>query len=150
MPVPARVSLVTLGVRDVSAATAFYAALGWPSSGASTPEVTFFHTGGVVVALWGRADLAADAGLDLAGDGDGDGPAARGRIALAINVGSRAEVDDALAAAVAAGGTVARAAVATDWGGYNGYVADPDGHLWEIAHNPGWPLRPDGSVALPD
>jgi predicted lactoylglutathione lyase len=150
MPVPARVNLVTLGVRDVSAATAFYAALGWSSSGASTPEVTFFHTGGVVVALWGRDDLAADAGLGAAGSGEGDGDGARGRIVLAINVASRAEVDDALAAAVEAGGTVARAAEATDWGGYNGYVADPDGHLWEVAHNPGWPLRSDGSLALPD
>jgi predicted lactoylglutathione lyase len=143
--VPPRVSLVTLGVADVARAAAFYAALGWRASGASTPEVVFFHTGGVVVALWGEGDLAADGGA--AGQA-APAPGFRGS-ALAINLASAAEVDAALDAAVAAGGTLARPAQATDWGGYNGYFADPDGHLWEVAHNPFWPLRDDGSVELP-
>jgi predicted lactoylglutathione lyase len=145
MSFPARASLVTLGVADVQRSAAFYRALGWRASGASTDDVVFFHTGGVVVALWGLADLAADAGVAATVEAPGFTA-----VALAINVGSRDEVDDALAAAVAAGGRVTRAAEATNWGGYNGYVADLDGHLWEVAHNPGWPLREDGSVVLPD
>ena len=129
MTVPDRVTLITLGVADVAAATGFYEGLGWQRSGASTPDVTFFRTGGTVVALWGAEELAADAGLPGAGL---DRPAEHGRrrVVLAINVASPAEV--------------------TDWGGYNGYFADPDGHLWEVAHNPFWPLRDDGSVELPD
>jgi predicted lactoylglutathione lyase len=141
MPVSTAISLVTLGVADVSASTEFYERLGFALSPASVPnEVSFFGTAGCILALWGRAQLAADAGV-AAVDGRGG--------ALAINVGSPAEVDDALMLAKGCGATVTRAAQATDWGGYNGYFADLDGHLWEIAHNPFWPLDERGLPQLP-
>jgi catechol 2,3-dioxygenase-like lactoylglutathione lyase family enzyme len=142
MTVPARITLVTLGVADVARSTAFYEALGWRRSGASNDDVSFFHTAGPVLAVWGRTSLADDAAVPVAGDGF------RG-VAVAINMESPEVVDAALAAWVAAGGTVSKAPEHTDWGGYSGYVADPDGHLWEFAHNPGFPLRPDGTVELP-
>src|SRR3954447_14908768 len=139
MSIPAAVSLITLGVRDVAVATQFYEALGFPLSSASVPdEVSFFRTGGGVLAVWGVDDLRADAGAP-----PGAVPAFRG-VAQAINVADRDAVDAALRTAVAAGGRITRAAEATDWGGYNGYFADPDGHLWEIAHNPHWPLDARG------
>jgi hypothetical protein len=143
-PVPARVSLVTLGVADVARSTAFYTALGWPLSSASLPEeVSFFRTEGGLLAVWGVGNLAADAGAA--------GPVAAGfrGVALAINVEGEAAVDAALAAAERAGGTVARPATKTEWGGYSGYFADPDGHLWEVAHNPFWPIGADGRPQLP-
>jgi uncharacterized protein len=143
--VPARVSLVTLGVKDVPRSTAFYVALGWPLSSASiTGDVSFFKTSGGLLALWSEDSLAGDAGLP------GPPSADRRGQALAINVESREEVDSALAAAVAAGATLTRAALETDWGGYNGYFADLDGHLWEVAHNPFWPIGEDDRPALPD
>ena len=147
MTVPARANLVTLGVTDLQRATAFYQALGWPLSPASDPEeVSFFRLSNIVLALWGHDDLAADASLEPGPAG----PAARFRgVALAINVEGPTAVDIALAAAAAAGGELRKAGQATEWGGYSGYFADPDGHLWEVAHNPGWPLRPDGLVSLP-
>ena len=142
MAVHSAISLVTLGVADIEASTRFYAALGFPLSTASVPgEVRFFHTAGGILALWGRDELAADA--------DVPAPAASGAVSLAVNVASRGEVDAALADAVAAGARITRAATATDWGGYNGYFADPDGHLWEIAHNPHWPLDDRGLPQLP-
>jgi predicted lactoylglutathione lyase len=145
MPVPPRVSLVTLGVKDVARSTAFYVALGWPLSSASVPgDVSFFKTAGGLLALWNEDLLAEDAGLPSAPPAD-----RRGR-ALAINLESREEVDAALAAAVAAGGRITRAAQATDWGGYNGYFADLDGHLWEVAHNPFWPIGDHGRPTLPE
>ncbi|MCL4294010.1 MAG: VOC family protein [Acidimicrobiia bacterium] len=143
MTLPARVNLVTLGVADVARATAFYEALGWRRSRASEPAVTFFHTGGPVVALFGDADLAADAGMPAT-----PLPAFRG-VALAVNVADPAAVDRALDDAVAAGATLVKAATRADWGGYSGYFADPDGHLWEVAHNPGFPLDDDGAIVLP-
>jgi predicted lactoylglutathione lyase len=144
MTVPARVTLVTLGVSDVPRATAFYQALGWALSPASVAgEVSFFKLSNSVLALWGHDDLAADASASPTGV-----PAFRG-VALAINVEGRDEVDAALAAAVDAGGQLRTPAHPTEWGGYNGYFADPDGHLWEVAHNPGWPLGPDGLPVLP-
>jgi predicted lactoylglutathione lyase len=138
---PPRLSLVTLGVADVERATAFYRALGWDPSSASVPgEVTFFDTQGGLLALWGVAELAMDSAV----------PAAEpGAVALAINVESRDAVDEALARAVASGGRISRAAQATDWGGYNGYFRDPDGHVWEVAHNPFWPISADGRPQLP-
>ncbi len=144
MSVPQRYSLVTLGVADVTAATAFYRRLGWRQSSASMDgDITFISTPGGVLALW-RADLlAADAGVDPRTD-----PGFRG-IALAINLASRDEVDAAIAAWEAAGGTVTHPAAAADWGGYSGYVADPDGHAWELAHNPFWPLDDRGLPTLP-
>jgi predicted lactoylglutathione lyase len=145
MPVPARVSLVTLGVKDVVRSTAFYAALGWPLSSASVPgDVSFFKTAGGLLALWNEDLLAEDAGLPGAAAAD------RRSHALAINLESREEVDAALATAEAAGGRITRPAQATDWGGYNGYFADLDGHLWEVAHNPFWPIGDDGRPTLPE
>jgi uncharacterized protein len=142
--VPARVSLITLGVADVARSTAFYQALGWEASPASVPgEVTFFRTAGAILAIWGAGELAADA---LAPDAPG--PGFRG-VSQAVNVGSEAEVDAAFATAAAAGAVIVKAPVRTDWGGYSGYFADPDGHVWEVAHNPGWPLGPDQLPQLP-
>lgn len=142
MPVPARVSLVTLGVRDLRAATAFYERLGWRRSGASTDGVAFLHTGGAVVALFGREDLAADAGVDARGDGF------RG-VALAVNLPNREDVDAALADAQRAGARVVKPAQDAFWGGRSGYFADPDGHLWEVAWNPHFPMDEEGRVTLP-
>lgn len=142
--VPQRVSLITLGVADVAASTAFYERLGWRRSRASVEgAVTFIDTPGGVLALWGAADLGQDAGVV------GDPPNGFRGVALAINLGTPAEVDAAIEAWVAAGGTVTRPAEATEWGGYTGYVADLDGHLWELAHNPSWPLDERGMPILP-
>ena len=144
MAIPPRVSLVTLGVKDVARSTLFYIALGWPLSSASVPgEVSFFKTAGGLLALWGDEALAADAGVDAT-------PGAGHRCALAINLDGREHVDCALAAAAAAGARILVPGRETDWGGYNGYFADPDGHLWEVAHNPFWPIGQDGRPELPD
>jgi hypothetical protein len=141
---PPRVTVVTLGVADVQAATAFYQALGWPVSAQSGPGVTFIRTAGPVLALFGYADLAADAGVDQP-----QAPMFSG-VTLAINLGSTQEVDAAFAAAVDAGAGVAREPAPTFWGGYSGYFIDPDGHRWELAHNPFWSLDDRGLVDLPD
>jgi catechol 2,3-dioxygenase-like lactoylglutathione lyase family enzyme len=138
-----RITLITLGVADLARSLAFYRdGLGWePASASVEDEVAFFQLNGMVLALWGRGELARDAQV-LDGGGWGG-------IALAQNQVSREAVDDAVARAVAAGATVLKAPEPTDWGGYSGYVADPDGHAWEIAHNPFWPLSADGSLTLP-
>lgn len=143
MSVPARLSLVTLGVADVPAATRFYTALGWTPASSSVPGVvTFFPTAGGQLALWSRHALSADAGAPAT--------AATSAVALAMNCDSADQVDDVLARWVDAGGTVVRAAArATDYDGYSGYAADPDGHLWEIAYNPGFPIGEDGRPAIP-
>jgi catechol 2,3-dioxygenase-like lactoylglutathione lyase family enzyme len=141
-----RISLVTIGVADLSRATAFYEALGW--RGQEVEETVFFQAGGLAVVLWGHAALADDAGVDPATPA-GEGVRYEG-IALAHNVRRPEEVDDVLAAAEAAGGRITRRAAATSYGGYAGYFADPDGHLWEVAHNPGFTLAADGSLTLPD
>jgi len=138
-----RISLVTLGVADVATARRFYERMGWTASARSTSEIAFFQAGGTVLALWDRASLAADAGMA------DSGPGFRG-LALAWNGNNRAEVDDVLARAVAAGGRLAKPASDAEWGGYSGYFADPDGHLWEVAWNPGFPLDATGAVRLPD
>jgi uncharacterized protein len=144
MSVPPRISLVTLGVADVEQATAFYQALGWTMSSSSVPgEVSFFGLGGAALALFGHADLAADALLPPS-----TAPDFRG-VTVAINVASADEVDGALTAAAAAGGTIAKPGQRAEWGGYSGYFADPDGHLWEVAHNPYWPLDERGLPVLP-
>lgn len=146
MTVPARISLVTLGVADVARSTQFYLALGWPMSSSSVPgEVSFFRTVGGILALYGRNDLAADATVEV---GSGQTPSFRG-VALAINLEDPTQVDAALDAATAAGGRLVKPAQPTEWGGYSGYFADPDGHLWEVAHNPGWPLDATGLPILP-
>jgi hypothetical protein len=143
MAVPARISLVTLAVGDLSRATAFYEALGWQRSSASNDEVSFFATADGVLALHPFDALAAGAGL-------APGPLPPpGRVTLAINVASEEDVDRVLAEVSAAGGTVAGGAAATSWGGYLGWFSDPDGHLWEVTHNPGFPLDEWGSVVLP-
>ena len=144
MALPAAISLVTLGVRDVGAATDFYRALGFPLSSASVPGVvSFFRTAGGLLGLFGADDLADDAQLART-EHDGF----RG-VTLAINLPDRHAVDDAVGTAEAAGARVVKAAQATDWGGYHAYFADPDGHVWEVAHNPGWPLDGNGLPVLP-
>jgi predicted lactoylglutathione lyase len=135
-----RISLITLGYRDRKRAGDFYAALGWTDAVAPDDEVVFFQAGGMVFALWDRDMLAQDSGVT-----DGGG---WGGVTLAYLVDSPEEVDAALAAAPAAGGRVPRAGGKTPWGGYSGIFVDPEGHPWEVAHNPGWTLRADGTVSL--
>ena len=137
-----RLSLVTLGVADVARARAFYEALGYSASSDSNPSVTFFDAGGVVLALFGRAALAEDAHVSNTAAGFSG-------VTLAHNVRSDAEVDKVLADAVHAGATLLKPGQKVFWGGYSGYFSDPDGHLWEVAHNPFWPLGEDGHVLLP-
>ena len=138
MAVAPRVSLVTLGVRDVDRAETFYRALGWEVVIAADDGFRLFRTSGAWLTLWPAESLWADAGIS---------PPAEprfGGVTLAMNLDSRADVDEAIATAAAAGGTVLKPANALDWGMYHGHVADPDGHVWEIAHNPDWQIGPDG------
>ena len=135
-----RLSLVTLGVADLARARRFYEALGWTTGAAPDDDVVFFQTGGMIVALWDRARLAEDSGVE-----DGRG---WGGVTLAYNVRSPGEVDAVVEEARAAGARVAREPGATFWGGYSGVFVDPDGHPWEVAHNPHWALGEDGSVRL--
>jgi uncharacterized protein len=134
-----RISLITLGVADLGRAMDFYGALGWNGS-SPDGDVAFYQAGGMIFALWGRDKLAEDSVVE--------DPGGWGGITLAHNVGSPAEVDAVLDQARAAGGTVAREGAATFWGGYSGVFADPDGHAWEVAHNPSWTIADDGSVSL--
>jgi predicted lactoylglutathione lyase len=145
MAVPAVLSLVTLGVQDVPAATRFYEQLGFPKSSASVEgEVSFFRTAGGLLAVWRAAALQQDAAApNIAAPGTFRG------VALAVNVASEQAVDEALATAVTAGGRIVRPAQRAEWGGYQGYFADLDDHYWEVAHNPFWPLGPDGLPQLP-
>ncbi|HZQ04430.1 MAG TPA: VOC family protein [Gaiellaceae bacterium] len=133
--------MITLGVADLGRARRFYEALGWTTRAAPAGDVVFFQAGGLVVALWSRAALAEDSGVD-----DGGG---WGGITLAHNVRSPADVDAVLTEAEAAGATIARRGAPTFWGGYSGVFVDPDGHPWEVAHNPHWQLTENGSVLLP-
>ncbi|MDQ3835063.1 MAG: VOC family protein [Actinomycetota bacterium] len=139
-----RVSLITLGVRDLERAVAFYRdGLGWPLSGASVEgEVAFLRIGGTVLALWGREALAEDANVDAEGSGFSG-------FALAHNVAQKEEVDSVLEEALSAGATVLEEAKDVFFG-RNGYFADPEGFLWEVAWNPSFPLSEDGSIELPD
>lgn len=136
-----RISLITLGVADLDRAVAFYGALGW--QGQVVQGTAFFRAGGVILVLWSRTLLAADSGID-------DPGAAFGGVALAHNVRSPGEVDEVIRIAEASGATVTKRPEATFYGGYAGVFRDPDGHTWEIAHNPGFPLADDGSIELPD
>ena len=129
MSVPAHLSLVTLGVRDVAAAASFYESLGWQRLGGSEGGISFFQVGSVVVGLFGREALANDATVPAEGSGF------RG-VSLAINLASTELVDAAFISWAAVGGTVVKPPRTVFWGGYSGYVADPDGHLWELAYNP--------------
>lgn len=144
MGVPAVLSLVTLGVAEVGRATAFYAALGWRVSAASVPgEVTFLDISGSRLALWGDQELASDVGAGPPRPGSFRG------IALAMNLPSRDAVDAAVIGVLEAGGGVVRTPADTFYGGYAGYVSDPDGYCWEIAFNPGWEIGADGLPILP-
>jgi uncharacterized protein len=134
-----RVSLITLGVGDLSRARAFYESLGWTTGAAPDDDVVFFQAGCMIVALWDRARLAEDSGIE---DAPGFG------VTLAHNVRSPGEVDAVMAEAEAAGATITRPAGETFWGGYSGAFRDPEGHPWEIAHNPRWTVADDGSVSL--
>ncbi|RAO26589.1 hypothetical protein PSN13_06617 [Micromonospora saelicesensis] len=134
-----RISLITLGVADVARAKAFYQQLGW--QGQEVEETVFFQAGGLALVLWSRDKLADDAGIEELGTC---------AMTLAQNVRSRAEVDEVIGTAAAAGATVTKPARETFYGGYAGYFADPDGHLWEIAWNPGFALAEDGSLTVPD
>jgi uncharacterized protein len=137
------ISMVTLGVDDLDRATAFYEACGWERSSASVPAVvSFLHGSTAALGLFGRDALAADAGLGEVGV---HAPSA----ALAMNLPDRDAVDLALVTAERAGAVITRSAQATEWGGYSGYFRDLDGHLWEVAHNPFFPLRADGGLILP-
>lgn len=139
---PLRLTLLTLGVDDVERAARFYAALGMQRGVKKAEGVAFFDAGGAVLALWGRGDLARDAGmLDTKPEFSG--------VALAFNVEDEPCVEKVLQAAAAAGGKIVKPATRTFWGGYIGYFADPDGHLWEVAHNPGFPLDERGMIRLP-
>ena len=138
-----RVSLITLGVKDVSRAQRFYEALGWRLDGGvddETDHVAFFQAGGLIVALWGRDKLAGDSGVEDNGGWGG--------VTLAYNVRSPDEVDAVLAEASAAGATIPRWGESTFWGGYSGIFVDLDGHPWEVAHNPGWTVHDDGRTTL--
>jgi uncharacterized protein len=135
-----RVSLVTLGVSDLARARAFYEALGWTSGAAPADDVVFFQAGGMIVALWDRAMLAEDSVVEDSGGWGG--------VTLAYNTRSPEEVDAVLAEAEAAGATIGRPGGETFWGGYSGVFIDPDGHPWEVAHNPSWTILDDGSVRL--
>jgi hypothetical protein len=142
--VSANITLITLGVADVARATAFYERLGFVrSKTASQDDVSFFRAGGVVLALWGREAQIEDANASTLWNGNGG-------IAVAQNVASEAEVDAVMATAEAAGARILKQAAKTFWGGYNGYFADPDGNLWEIAFNPHWGLDEQGHIKLPE
>ncbi len=143
MTVPQRLTMVTLGVADVARATTFYESLGWRRSSASQETITFFTMEGSVLGLFGRDMLADDAGVAPEGSGF------RG-VSVALNCADRAEVDAVFAEWVATGATAVKPPEAVEWGGYSSYVADLDGHLWEIAHNPFSENDADGRMQLPD
>ena len=143
MTVPQRLTMVTLGVADVARSTEFYEGLGWRRSSTSSETITFFKMQGSALGLFQRDALAADAEVDPAGSGF------RG-VTCALNCADRAEVDAVYAEWVAVGATAVKAPEAVFWGGYSSYVADPDGHLWEIAHNPYSPNDESGCMQLPD
>lgn len=138
-----RLNIVALGVADLARARRFYCdGLGWRESSAGNESICFIEAGGVVLGLYGRAALAEDAGVSAEGSGFSG-------FTLAHNVAAEADVDRVLAEAVEAGGSLVKPGQKVFWGGYSGYFADPDGHLWEVAHNPFFPLDADGRVQLP-
>ena len=135
-----RVNLITLGARDLARARGFYEALGWKTGAEPGDDVVFFQAGDMVLALWDRAKLAADSCVE-------DAPG-WGGVTLALNFGSREEVDAATEEARAAGATIGREPEETFWGGYTSVMIDPEGHPWEIAHNPHWTVTADGEIRL--
>lgn len=137
-----RISLVTLGVDDLDRAVRFYEAMGLKRNATITEGVAFFQMGGIVLGLWGREQLATDAGVASA-------KGAFSGVSLAYNTRSEAEVDEVLAKAEQAGGRVVKPAQRAFWGGWYGYFSDTEGHLWEVAHNPDFPIADDGTISLP-
>ncbi len=135
-----RVSLITLGVADLGRARRFYEALGWTTGAGPDDDVVFFQAGETIVALWDRAKLAEDSCVEDAGGWGG--------VTLALNFGSREEVDAVTEEARAAGARIGREPAETFWGGYSSLFVDPDGHPWEVAHNPHWTITEDGGVRL--
>jgi predicted lactoylglutathione lyase len=135
-----RVNLITLGVADLARARSFYEALGWTTGAEPGDDVVFFQAGEMVVALWDRARLAADSAVD-------DSPG-WGGVALALNFASREEVDEVTEQARGAGARIGREPAETFWGGYSAVFVDPDGHPWELAHNPHWTVTADGGIRL--
>jgi uncharacterized protein len=136
-----RVSLITLGVSDLARSRAFYEALGWKTNSDPELDVVFFQAGGLIVALWSRASLAEDSGVEDKGGWGG--------VTLAYNVNGPAEADAVIEQARRAGARIAREPGETFWGGYSGVFVDPDGHPWEVAHNPRWTVTDDGRTVLP-
>ncbi len=134
------VTVVTLGVSDLSRSRGFYEELGWQTGAGIEDDVVFFQAGGMVLALWDRARLADDSCVEDAGGWGG--------VTLALNLGSPSEVDAVAEQARAAGATIGREPAETFWGGYSFVFIDPDGHPWEVAHNPHWTLTPDGGVKV--
>ncbi|KQW30907.1 glyoxalase [Rhizobium sp. Root274] len=143
MSLERRISLITLGVADVARSTDFYQRLGWTKSSASNDDVTFIQLKGIVLGLFSREHLAKDARVE-------NTPPGFSGVTLAYNVPSEIGVDAVVKFVVSCGATLVKAPEKVFWGGYSGYVADPDGHLWEIAHNPFFPLDEHGHVVLPD
>jgi uncharacterized glyoxalase superfamily protein PhnB len=141
-PLPT-LSLVTLGVSDLARAVRFYEALGFQRKARNAEGVGFFQAGACAFAVWPAAELAMDCNMPV------DAPEFRG-VALAWNCPTQAQVDSVMTRAGAAGATIRKPAQKTFWGGYVGYFTDPDGHLWEVAHNPGFPLTADGRLIIPD
>jgi predicted lactoylglutathione lyase len=143
-----RISIITLGVADLARSRSFYERLGWCQSSASNEAISFFQAGGMILALYSRPELAKDAMIDDAA------PAAESRgfagFTLSFNAPSRAEVDQVLAEAKAAGAKILKPAQQASWGGYSGYFADPDNFAWEVAFNPSFPIDEDGAIQLPD
>jgi predicted lactoylglutathione lyase len=135
-----RLSLVTLGVTDLGRARAFYEGIGWTTGAGPEDDVVFFQAGDMILALWDRARLAEDSCVEDAGGWGG--------MTLALNLGSPAEVDAAIEDARAAGARIGREPAETFWGGYSGVFIDPEGHPWEVAHNPHWTITEDGGVHL--
>lgn len=135
-----RVNLVTLGVADLGRARRFYEALGWQTRAEPEDDVAFFQAEDMVLALWDRARLAEDSAVE-----DGGG---WGGVTLALNLGSPEEVDKVIEEARAAGATIGREPAETFWGGYSGIFVDPEGHPWEVAHNPRWTVTENGGVRL--
>ncbi|HEY2536496.1 MAG TPA: VOC family protein [Solirubrobacteraceae bacterium] len=135
-----RVTVITLGVRDLARARSFYEALGWQTGAGAEDDVVFFQVGDMVLSLWDRTRLAEDSCVD-------DAPG-WGGVTLALNLGSPAEVDEVTEQARAAGASIGREPAETFWGGYSSVFVDPEGHPWEIAHNPHWTLTPEGGVRL--
>lgn len=138
-----RITLITLGVRDLEKSTAFLERLGWKRSVRQAGGVSFFQCGCIAVSLFPRTELAKDAGVSPNGEGFGG-------FAIAHNTRSKEDVDAVLAEAKSAGAEIVKPARETFWGGYSGYFYDLDGHLWEVAWNPGFPLDEDGALRLPD